>query len=106
MKKHVLVLMGLAFISLPLYAALWSQPAPVVACTEDAKVCPDGTTLARQAPHCTFPACPVPADKPLPKHGITNQTPQFECATDVRYCPDGSAVMRLPTQQCQFAACP
>ena len=30
------------------------------ACTTDAKVCPDGTTLSRTGPSCTFPACPSP----------------------------------------------
>lgn len=27
-------------------------------CQLDAMVCPDGTTLGRTGPNCTFPACP------------------------------------------------
>lgn len=29
------------------------------ACPEDAMTCPDGTTLTRTGPDCTFPPCPV-----------------------------------------------
>ncbi len=30
-----------------------------VACTMDAKMCPDGSYVGRQGPHCEFAACPV-----------------------------------------------
>lgn len=30
------------------------------ACQQDAKVCPDGASLGRSGPACTFPACPPP----------------------------------------------
>lgn len=33
-------------------------PAPAHGCTKDAKVCDDGTVLARTEPGCEFPACP------------------------------------------------
>lgn len=29
-----------------------------VACTEEAKLCPDGTAIGRQGPNCEFPDCP------------------------------------------------
>jgi hypothetical protein len=29
-----------------------------VACTMDAKICPDGTALGRTGPNCEFPPCP------------------------------------------------
>jgi hypothetical protein len=28
------------------------------ACTEEAKTCPDGSTVSRSGPDCEFPACP------------------------------------------------
>lgn len=34
---------------------------PTLSCTLDALVCPDGTTLGRTGPGCTFPECPEPA---------------------------------------------
>lgn len=30
-----------------------------VACTMDAYICPDGTTVGRSGPNCEFQACPV-----------------------------------------------
>lgn len=37
-----------------------SQPKePVIACTADAKVCPDGSSVGRKGPACQFEACPV-----------------------------------------------
>lgn len=35
-------------------------PTRPVACPMDAQVCPDGTSLGRTGPSCTFPACPLP----------------------------------------------
>jgi hypothetical protein len=29
-----------------------------VACTMDAKVCPDGSAVGREGPNCEFPPCP------------------------------------------------
>ena len=59
------------------------------ACQDDAKVCPDGTTLSRTGPNCEFPACPEPE----------------VCTTDVKQCPDGSYVSRTGPN-CEFAPCP
>ncbi len=36
-----------------------NQPAEPVACTMDAKMCPDGSYVGRQGPNCEFAACPV-----------------------------------------------
>jgi hypothetical protein len=39
----------------------------VVACTMDAKICPDGSAVGRVGPHCEFAACPTleePSDTP------------------------------------------
>ncbi|MBY0539362.1 hypothetical protein K2P56_02930 [Patescibacteria group bacterium] len=30
----------------------------MIACTMDAKICPDGTGVGRVGPNCEFPACP------------------------------------------------
>ena len=35
------------------------------ACTEEAKVCPDGTSVSREGPDCEFAACPGEADDAL-----------------------------------------
>lgn len=36
------------------------QPSPV-ACTQEAKLCPDGTSVGRTGPNCEFSDCPLPA---------------------------------------------
>ena len=32
---------------------------PAIACTADAKMCPDGSFVGRKGPACQFEACPV-----------------------------------------------
>lgn len=50
----------------------------MTACTEEAKVCPDGSSVGRTGPHCEFAACPgesgeggalKPVDPPPPAPG-------------------------------------
>lgn len=36
------------------------QPDENVACTMEAKLCPDGSSVGRQGPNCEFSACPGP----------------------------------------------
>ena len=80
-----------------------TEPAPnpppqegPVACTMDAKVCPDGSAVGRQGPNCEFAPCP-------------GETPEGEdpvaCTKDAKVCPDGSAVGR-EGPNCEFAPCP
>ncbi len=38
----------------------------VVACTMDAKVCPDGSSVGRTGPKCEFAACPTGAKPTTP----------------------------------------
>lgn len=69
--------------------------APPVACTEEAKVCPDGRTVSRDPEHdCDFPSCPKPPQE--------NES----CAEDTKECPDGTALERDRMNYCQFPECP
>lgn len=89
------------------------------ACTEEAKVCSDGSTVSRTGPACAFAACPnnnrpihpgiteepleVPV-LPMPKKkGSGNE--KMMCTDEVKVCPDGSFVGKTGPQ-CQFAPCP
>lgn len=38
-----------------------SPPDQAVACTEEAKLCPDGSAVGREGPNCEFPECPAEA---------------------------------------------
>jgi hypothetical protein len=35
--------------------------AGLTACTQEAKLCPDGSTVGRTGPNCTFAPCPISA---------------------------------------------
>lgn len=54
------MLIGLA-ITLSGCTLPWQKPATnnPVACTEEAKLCPDGSAVGRQGPNCEFVECPV-----------------------------------------------
>lgn len=63
MQKMVLGLVSL--VALLFGAGFWylnsrSTPSEGVACTQEAKLCPDGVTyVGRQGPNCEFAACPA-----------------------------------------------
>jgi hypothetical protein len=60
-------------------------------CTQEAKLCPDGSYVSRTGPNCEFAACPN-------ANGAV-------CTQDAKQCPDGSYVSRTGPN-CEFAACP
>jgi hypothetical protein len=66
----------------------WNQPT---ACTEEAKVCPDGSAVGRTGPNCEFAPCPGEGT--------------VMCTADVKECPDGSYVSRTGPD-CKFELCP
>lgn len=54
-------------VVLGVIVSLWHPSAPAapggkgqVACTLEAKICPDGTAVGRSGPNCEFAACPAP----------------------------------------------
>jgi hypothetical protein len=63
-----------------------------VACTTDAKQCPDGSYVGRSGPNCEFAACP-------------GEDAGGACTQDALECPDGTFVSRTGPN-CSFAACP
>ncbi len=66
-------------------------PEPV-ACTADAKLCPDGSYVGREGPNCEFAACP-------------GEQPNPGCTEEAKICPDGTTVVR-EGPNCAFAPCP
>lgn len=66
------------------------------ACTEEAKVCDDGSTVSRSGPACEFEACPG-AGEPEPDAVM--------CTQEAKECPDGTYVSR-GGPDCAFDACP
>lgn len=56
------------------YRNTMERPLGPVACPLDARVCPDGTSVGRTGPSCTFAACPPP-NVTLEGVGITYALP-------------------------------
>jgi hypothetical protein len=84
---------GVDDIGEPILESPTDDDAPMVACTMDAKQCPDGTYVGRVAPDCEFAACPTTDAEPV------------ACTEDAKICPDGTVVVR-EAPSCEFAACP
>jgi hypothetical protein len=79
----------------------FQSTAPVkrqpVACTQEAKQCPDGSYVGRTGPNCEFAACPqgsssVPSEPKV-------------CPQIAKPCPDGSYVSPQGPN-CEIPACP
>ena len=62
--QRTLIGAGVLIAALAVAAWLASAPvaqAPTSACTEEAKICPDGSTVVRTGPNCEFAECPMTA---------------------------------------------
>ena len=46
-----------------------------VACTQEAKLCPDGSAVGRSGPNCEFASCPVPSSKKSGISGVVTLSP-------------------------------
>ncbi len=59
LKILVLIIFGLAFgyYSYSIFKESYGA-RPNVACTKEAKLCPDGSAVGRTGPACTFAKCP------------------------------------------------
>lgn len=69
-----------------------------VACTMDAKMCPDGSYVGRTPPKCEFAACPTTTPAPEPISGTSGScTSDSDCAVGYS-CEDISPVVREGTQ--------
>lgn len=66
-------------------------------CTEEAKVCPDGSAVGRTGPNCEFAECPNVL--------VGDDGPGVMCTADAKICPDGTGVGRVGPD-CEFAPCP
>jgi hypothetical protein len=95
-----------------------------VACTMEAKICPDGSSVGRTGPNCEFAPCGTgatgdgvsggiePVDSAGGNTGTGTIIPDGDggtgtaaCTMDAKICPDGSAVGRIGPN-CEFAECP
>jgi hypothetical protein len=61
------------------------------ACALDAKICPDGTSVGRTGPNCSFEACPAP-NVELPQVGISFVLPAGFVANAAAVTPSDSLI--------------
>lgn len=103
MIKKISILIALSLLAVSCHKASLIKPGQV-ACTMEAKLCPDGSSVGRTGPNCEFAACPQP---PSPAHNPSPApTPSpIACPQIARACPDGSFV-HPQGPNCEIPACP
>jgi hypothetical protein len=72
-----------------------------VACTMDAKICPDGSAVGRQGPDCAFAPCPTVGETQKVTHTCTQQEKNTQMCTR-EYAPVCGSVR----VQCVTTPCP
>jgi hypothetical protein len=60
----LLLIVALAAIPAAAYFVYTNAQRGAIACTQDAKLCPDGSYVGRGGPTCEFPACPTVEHRP------------------------------------------
>ncbi len=96
MKK---ILLPIFLLTLIFAGCSVKHVVPTQACTEEAKLCSDGSAVGRTGPNCEFTPCPM-VERPW-----TDLTPPVACTMEAKMCPDGSAVGRTGPN-CEFTLCP
>ena len=78
--KFSFAIIAVAFAAALLLAGCASAPAPK-ACTAEAKMCPDGSTVGRTGPNCEFAPCPASGNGTA----ASNETGFCSNDTDCKY---------------------
>lgn len=63
-KKLLTLLIIIVSASLMYFISSYSQTKKI-ACTMEAKICPDGSAVGRTGPNCEFTPCPTIKPKPI-----------------------------------------
>lgn len=92
MQTRTLMLLAVLAGCAPKTADTAKPEEPVAGCTEEAKVCPDGSTVAREGPDCEFPACPgededAAAEDPEAGDMDSDETPEEDTEADADGTP-------------------
>lgn len=124
--KHSLFIGLLVVFTIGILSFFWlflgqlSQGSIQSVCTQEARLCPNGSATFRTGPYCTFSPCPKdelpkypgltedPFEVPTPPKDTAKKKPLKEgviCTQEVKTCPDGSFVARTG-DHCEFAPCP
>ncbi|MFA5930838.1 MAG: DUF333 domain-containing protein [archaeon] len=71
MKQYFVFLIALLALLL-FFGCTQEIKGPLVACTEEAKLCPNGSAVGRVAPNCEFAPCPVSQNTQIANPASTN----------------------------------
>lgn len=64
-KRHLVIILGILVVSFFALKSYYSHYGNNVACTMEAKICPDGSAVGRIAPYCEFALCPGSTTTPI-----------------------------------------
>lgn len=71
MKKNIIIVIIITllvvFFGFLIYETEFADDVTPPACTMEAKLCPDGSTVGRSGPNCEFATCPTGGEKPIEK---------------------------------------
>jgi|GEM_PF-2102909 hypothetical protein len=91
MKKYIIALILIIIVAGGMFF-YWQQNRPFLftepaqmACTEEAKICPDGSTVVRQGPGCEFAECPTPAVSAEPVAQVIDETADWKTYRNEKY---------------------
>lgn len=88
MRKYAIILC--VFLLVLMSSGCIQESQTPVACTLDAKVCPDGSYVGRVGPDCEFEKCPETADGPSTESLPPTHFPKEPLSPDVKgVCEDG-----------------
>ena len=59
MKKNLIILIIIAISATAMYIVSGYPKTQTVVCTQEALICPDGSSVGRIGQNCTFAPCPV-----------------------------------------------
>ncbi len=79
MKRSLVGLILIVILATVMYLVSGIKPTYKIPCTQEALICPDGSTVGRSGPKCEFAACPkVVKTKPT----ITVAPNNYQCPED------------------------
>ncbi len=59
MNKSLLALLIIIILATVMYFISGTAPTSQIACTQEALICPDGSSVGRSGPKCEFAPCPT-----------------------------------------------
>ena len=94
MKKVYLLIIAASILVIVFegYQFFAAKKTNITACTQEAKICPDGSAVGRTAPNCEFAQCPAPA-------GQTGCSTNSDCRDGATCMTEGPLIANQPIRR-------